>query len=56
MYQVDISTDGVTFHQVGVGSGSAAAITVAGGPTARYVRVRALSGIDESLMSEISVW
>jgi hypothetical protein len=56
MFEVDLSTDGVSYHEVGIGTGSAVAVTPRGHPAARYVRVRAQSGLDESLMSEISVW
>ena len=42
--------------QVGILADSPAAFAPPGDPVARYVRVRAPSGLDESLLYEISVW
>jgi hypothetical protein len=55
-FLVEASTDGRTFAQVGISSGSPAAVHPSGTPTARYVRVRSPSGLDESLLAELSVW
>ena len=56
MTVIEVSTDGITFHQVGIGTDTSTALSPPGHPMARYVRVRAPSGLDESLLSEISVW
>lgn len=53
---IEISTDGRTFTQVGTGSGATVVATPPGRPIARYVRVRSATGLDESLMSELSAW
>ena len=56
MTVVEISSDGVHFREVGILTDSPAALEPPGAPVARYVRVRAPSGLDESLLYEISVW
>jgi len=56
MTVVEISTDGTHYRQVGILTDSPAALAPPGHPVARYVRVRAPSGLDESLLYEISVW
>lgn len=56
MTLVEVSTDGTHFRQAGILAGSPAALRPPGDPVARYVRVRTPSGLDESLLSEISVW
>jgi hypothetical protein len=60
MVVVELSTDGVTYHQVSIGSGPTIAVSTPGippgSPAARYVRVRAPGGLDESLLTEVSVW
>ena len=53
---VELSTDGVHYRQVAIMDNSPEAVQPPGGPVARYVRVRAPSGLDESLLYEISVW
>lgn len=55
-FVVETSTDGIHYAQVGSGDSSTAAIAPPAGTSARYVRVRSPGGLDESLMSEISVW
>jgi hypothetical protein len=52
---VETSTDGRTFQVVATSSGTVA-LTIPGRPTARYVRLRSPSGLDESLSSEVSIW
>jgi len=56
LLNVEISTDGTHYRQVGTLTDSPAAFSPPGHPVARYVRVRAPSGLDESLLYEISVW
>jgi len=41
---------------VAIGTDSTVALSPPGQPTARFVRVRSPSGLDESLLSEVSVW
>jgi hypothetical protein len=53
---VEVSTNGRTYRQVGTADGSTVAVRPPGRPVARYVRVRSPSGLDESLLSEVSVW
>lgn len=53
---VELSSDGTHYRQVGILTDSPAALAPPGHPVARYVRVRAPSGLDESLLYEISVW
>lgn len=53
---VEVSGDGRTYRTVSTGSGPAAALDVPSRPTARFVRVRSPSGLDESLAAEVSVW
>jgi hypothetical protein len=55
-FVVEVSDDGTNFRSVGTELGSAVAVTPPGAPTARYVRVRAPSGLDESLMAQLSIW
>jgi hypothetical protein len=54
--EVEVSTDGTHYRQVGVLDDSPASLSPPGDPVARYVRVRAPAGLDESLLYEISVW
>ena len=56
MFLVEVSSDGSTYRQVGTSEGTLAAVSPPGGTTGRYVRVRSPSGLDQSLMSELSVW
>jgi len=56
MFVVELSNDGVTYRQVAIGTDSTVALSPPGQPTARFVRVRSPSGLDESLLSEVSVW
>jgi hypothetical protein len=57
-FNVEASTDGRTYRalatETGSGAGSTAALRVRA--DARYLRLRSPSGLDESLLSEISVW
>lgn len=53
---IEISADGRNYTQVGTGSGVTVVATPAGRPVARFVRVRSATGLDESLMSELSAW
>jgi hypothetical protein len=53
---IEVSTNGRSWHRVGTATGDAIAVHPPGHPVARYVRVRAPSGLDESLLSEVSVW
>jgi hypothetical protein len=55
-FVVEISGNGTSFQPVGTELGSAVVLAPPGAPTARYVRVRSPSGLDESLMAQISVW
>lgn len=53
---LEISADGSAFTQVGLGDGVTVAVATPGHALARYVRVRSASGLDQSLMSELSAW
>ncbi len=55
-FVIEVSSDGRQFRPLGTQLGSAVAFAPPGSPAARYVRVRAPSGLDESLMSQISIW
>jgi hypothetical protein len=55
-FVIELSSDGVRFQPVDTALGSAVAFAPPGAPTARYIRVRAPSGLDESLMVQVSVW
>ncbi|MDQ6949440.1 MAG: hypothetical protein M3256_25120, partial [Actinomycetota bacterium] len=55
-YVLEGSSDGTTYSQLASGSTSPAAFPLATPPTARFVRVRSPSGLDESLLAEVSVW
>jgi hypothetical protein len=55
-FLVEVSSDGTAFQLVGTQLGTTVAVAPAGQPSARYVRVRSPSGLDESLASEVSVW
>jgi hypothetical protein len=55
-FLVEVSTDGTTWQPVGSELGRTVAIDPAGTPSARFVRVRSPTGLDQSLASEISVW
>ena len=55
-FVVEVSTDGTRFVQIGTGLGSVVAVVPAGAPPARYLRVRSPSGLDESLMVQVSGW
>ena len=56
MIEVELSEDGVTYHEVWAGTGATIAVTPPSGPGARYVRVRSTGGLDESLLAEVSAW
>jgi hypothetical protein len=53
---VEVSADGHTYRQVATGDGPTLAVSPPGRPVARYVRIRSPSGLDESLLAEVSVW
>jgi len=53
---LELSDDGRSWRTVATSSGSAVALSVTGRPTARFVRLRSPSGLDESLAAEVSVW
>lgn len=53
---VEVSNNGRTWHQVGTATGDTISVEPAGRPVARFVRVRSASGLDESLVAEVSVW
>lgn len=53
---LELSDDGRTYRTVSTSSGSAVALEVPGGQRARFVRLRAPAGVDQSLSSELSVW
>jgi hypothetical protein len=53
---MEISGNGRTYRRVAVTDQPTAAVDPPGTPTARYVRIRSTTGLDESLLTEISVW
>jgi hypothetical protein len=53
-FLLEVSDDGTTYRTVLTSSSSA--VSPADRPTARFVRVRSASGLDQSLLSELSVW
>lgn len=53
---LEVSGDGRSYRTVATGLGTAVALEPRGNPTARYVRLRSPSGLDESLATELSVW
>jgi hypothetical protein len=53
---VELSSNGTSYHRVAVSDTSTIAARPAGRPVARYVRVRSASGLDESMLAELSVW
>jgi hypothetical protein len=55
-FLVEVSGDGKSYRTVATNSGSAAALSVPGHPTARFVRLRSPVGVDQSLASEVSIW
>lgn len=55
-FLVEVSDDGRTYRTVATSSGSAVALSPQGQPTARFVRLRSPAGLDQSLLSELSVW
>ncbi|RNM13036.1 hypothetical protein [Nocardioides pocheonensis] len=55
-FLVETSRDGTTWQSLATGFGSAYAVEPPGRTTARYLRVRSPTGLDESLSTEISVW
>ena len=56
MFVVELSADGLAYREVWAGTGATVAISPPGTPGARYVRVRSPSGLDESLLAEVSAW
>ncbi len=55
-FLVEVSTDGKAWQPVGSELGRSVALALPGRPSARFVRVRAPAGLDESLAAEVSVW
>jgi len=55
-FLVEVSTDGTTWQPVGSALGRTVAVDPPGTPSARFVRVRSATGVDQSLASEVSVW
>lgn len=53
---LEVSADGRSWQTVATDSGAALAIDPPGEPTARFVRLRSPSGLDQSLAAELSVW
>jgi hypothetical protein len=53
---VETSTNGRSYRRVGTAQGSPVAVHPPGRTAARYVRVRAVDGLDESMVAEVSVW
>jgi hypothetical protein len=53
---VEISADSHTWTRVATATGPTIAVRPPGDPLARYVRVRSPGGLDESLLTELSVW
>ena len=53
---LEVSDDNHNYRPVATGSGTAVALEPNVATTARYVRLRSPSGLDESLASEVSVW
>ena len=53
---VEVSKNGRTWRQVGTAAGDTVVVRPAGRPVARFVRVRSATGLDESLLAEVSVW
>jgi hypothetical protein len=53
-FLLEVSDDGTAYRTVMTSLGAAA--SPPGSPTARFVRVRSASGLDQSLLSELSVW
>jgi hypothetical protein len=53
---VELSRNGRSYRRVGTGDASTVAVSPPGRPVARYVRVRSPSGLDESLLAELSAW
>lgn len=52
---VEVSSDGRTFRTVATSAGTTA-VSPQGRPSARFVRLRSPAGVDESLLSEVSIW
>jgi hypothetical protein len=55
-FLVEVSSDGTAWRMVGTELGTTVAVTPPGRPSARFVRVRSPTGLDESLAAEVSVW
>ncbi len=53
---VEISDDGVAYRTVQTALGAAIVVQPSGRPSARFVRLRSPTGLDESLASELSIW
>lgn len=55
-YIVELSGNGVTYRTVATGGEPTIAADPPGNPRARFVRVRSPGGLDEGLLTEVSVW
>ena len=55
-FLVEVSTNGKAWQPVGSPLGATVAVDPPSGTSARFVRVRSPSGLDESLAAEVSVW
>lgn len=55
-YLIELSRDGTSYRPITTSTDATSAVRPAGRPVARYVRVRSPSGLDESLLAEVSVW
>jgi hypothetical protein len=53
---VELSEDGRTYRTIATGTDTTTAVSPPGAPAARFVRLRSPSGLDESLLTEVSVW
>lgn len=53
---VEASDDGTTYRIIATASGTAFAVRPQGPATARFLRLRSPTGLDQSLSSEVSVW
>jgi len=53
---VEVSVNGTAWRRVSASSAATVAVQPAGRPQARFVRVRSVNGLDESTLTEVSVW
>ncbi len=55
-FLVELSRDGRTFRPVASELGTTVAVDPPATPSARFIRVRSASGVDQSLAAEVSAW